>query len=271
MTTTLNLPFTEAGNGTPVVLVHGALADARMWRPHQALLAPRWRSLAVTLRYFGPGAWPGGMAPFDIGTHADDIAQFIRGLNAGPVHLVAWSYSAHAALHLAITAPQLLRSLFVYEPGFPTYVTDAAALAAFQEDAARLYGPLGEALEQGDLPGAVRSLMDASGQRQGYFDAQPAARRQLQLDNAHTLPLLMGQTPPPAITAADLGTITVPVCVAQGAQTRPAFGVVASAAAQAMPRAQHLVVPGATHMWPDEDPPAFCAALEEFWQRETAR
>jgi pimeloyl-ACP methyl ester carboxylesterase len=203
----LPLPCTASGAGAPILLVHGALADARMWQPHQALLAPQARALAVTLRYFSPDPWPADGPPFGITTHADDLAAFIRALGAGPVHLVAWSYSAHAALHLAITQPELLKSVFCYEPGFPTYVTDPAAMAAFQEDAGRMYAPLGEALSRGDLPGAVRSLMDASGQQPGYFDAQPEERRALQLDNAHTLPLLMAQTPPPVISAEDLAAI----------------------------------------------------------------
>jgi pimeloyl-ACP methyl ester carboxylesterase len=266
------MPCVQAGGGDCVVLVHGALADARMWRPHQALLAPRWRTLAVTLRHFGaspsaPGAEPADAAPaFGIATHAQDLARCIAGLGCGPVHLVAWSYSAHAALHLASLQPQLLRSVFVYEPGFPTYVTDPQAMAAFAEDAAQMYGPLGTALEQGDLERATQVLMDASGQRPGYFAAQPATRQRIQRDNAHTLPLLMGQTPPPAISAQDLRAIAVPTCVARGAETRAVFGVVADAAAQAMPQARRLVVPGGTHMWPDEQPAAFCAALEDFWR-----
>ena len=271
------MPTTQTGAGDPVVLVHGALADARMWQPHQALLAHRWSTVAVTLRYHhgfeDPGLSPDRAepAPFGISTHAEDLATFIEGMGRGPVHLVAWSYSAHAALYLACHRPQLLRSVFVYEPGFPTYVTDPEAMAAFEADAARMYGPLGAAVHSGgDLERAVELLMDASAQRPGYFRDQPAHRRQIQRDNAHTLPLLMTQAPPPAISAEQLRSVHVPVCVAWGAQTRPVFEVVARAAAQAMPAAHHLVVENAHHMWPDEQPAAFCDALESFWSAAAA-
>lgn len=271
------MSYTQNGAGDTAVLVHGALADERMWQPHQALLAQRWRAVAVTLRYhFGSAdshlspvrAAP---APFGISTHAEDLATFIEGMERGPVHLVAWSYSAHAALYLACHRPQLLRSVFVYEPGFPTYVTDPEALAAFEADAARMYGPLGAAVHSGDLERAVELLMDASGQRPGYFRDQPTHRQQIQRDNAHTLPLLMTQAPPPAVTAEQLRSVQVPVCVARGAQTRPVFGVVARAAAQALPGVQHLVVENAHHMWPDEQPAAFCDALESFWSAAASR
>lgn len=267
--------YTRAGSGDMVVFVHGALADARMWRPHQDLLAQRWSTTAATLRYhFGSedletshrGMSP---APFGISTHAGDLALMLEGMGGG-IHLVAWSYSAHAALLLAYQHPHLLRSVFVYEPGFPTYVTDPEALARFGEDASLMYEPLGSALQRGDTESAVELLIDASGQRSGYFREQPAHRRQIQRDNAHTLPLLMKQTPPPVITAEQLRSVRVPICVAQGSRSRPVFSVVAHAAARATPQARHLVVENAHHMWPEEQPAAFCEALESFWNSEVS-
>ncbi len=263
------MPARQQGQGAPVLLVHGALADARMWTHHQSQLAVRWNTLAVTLRYFGPYTWPEGGPPFGLAIHLDDLVHAIQAWGQGPVHLVAWSYSAHAALYMARHHATLLRSVFVYEPGFPTFVEEPGAFQRFQADAQQMYGPLAEALSHGDLVAATRSLMDASGQAAGYFDRQPAQRRAVQLDNAHTLPRLMSQTPPLPLSAADLAVIAVPVCIAQGGQTRPVFAEVASAAARAMPQAQHLVVPQATHMWPDEAPQAFCAALEAFWRSAT--
>lgn len=260
------MPGRQQGQGAPVLLVHGALADARMWSAHQSHLAARWNTLAVTLRYFGTEAWPDDGPPFGLAAHLDDLVRAIDAWGQGPVHLVAWSYSAHAALYMARHHATRLRSVFVYEPGFPTYLQEPEALARFQADAQLMYGPLAEAVLQGDLAAATRILMDASGQSPGYFDRQPAERRAVQLDNAHTLPRIMSQTPPLPLSATDLAAITLPVCIAQGGDTRPVFGEVASAAARAVPQVRHLVVPQTTHMWPDEAPQAFCDALEAFWR-----
>lgn len=264
--TVASMPAYQQGQGEPVLLVHGALADARMWSMHQNGLAARWNTLAVTLRYFGTQAWPDDGPPFGLATHLEDLVRAIDAWGKGPVHLVAWSYSAHAALYMARHHSDRLRSVFVYEPGFPTFVHDPQALARFQADAQQMYAPVADALQRGDLDAATRSLMDASGQSPGYFDRQPAMRRALQMDNAHTLPRIMAQTPPLALSVEDLAAIDVPVCIAQGADTRPVFGEVASAAARAMPQAHHLVVPHATHMWPDEAPENFYSALESFWR-----
>lgn len=50
----------------------------------------------------------------------------------GPLHLVAWSYGAQVAVQAALWRSALVRSLFVYEPGLASMVTDAAELALFQ-------------------------------------------------------------------------------------------------------------------------------------------
>lgn len=259
------LPFAAAGEGVPVVFLHGALADLRIWRPHQALLADRYRAVAFSQRYFDGGDWPADGPPFGVQTHAADLLSFVRKMAAGPVHLVAWSYAGHIALHAALQAPEAFRSLFLYEPGVPTYVDDLCEQTAFTVDARALFGPVFEAvLGQGDLAEGARRLLDGSSRATGYFDAQPPERRAAQLENARTLPLQLTQTEPPLITSTDLAGLALPVCVVRGAATRPLFDIVSRAALRCIPRARALVVPAAGHLWPEEDPAGFAAALTGF-------
>lgn len=257
------LPYAEQGQGTPVVFLHGGASDHRMWDQHRAIVGRRHRAIAYTQRYFGAGEWPPGGPPFGVQTHSDDLVAFLRGLDAGPVHLVAWSYAGHIALHAALSHPELLRSAFIYEPGVPSYVTDPAELSAFRSDAEAMFGPVFEAVQRGDLRHAVRLLLDGSGQREGYFSSRPLEAQAIYLDSARSMPLLLSQSPPPELTGSQLATLKTPVQIAWGERTRPVFGVVSRAAARCIP-GEHRRVPGATHMWPDEDPAAFCAAALEF-------
>ncbi|WP_437616865.1 alpha/beta hydrolase [Sorangium sp. So ce834] len=257
------LAYAEQGQGAPVVFLHGAASDHRMWDRHRAIVGQRHRAIAYSQRYFGTGAWDTSWPPFGVQTHADDLAAFLRGLDAGPVHLVAWSYAGHVALTAALSHPELLRSAFIYEPGVPSYVTDPAELRALGDDLNAMFGPVFGAVQRGDSREALRLLLDGSGQRQGYFDAQPAERQAVNLDNARTMPLLLSQPQPPAITREQLASLKVPVTVAHGELSRPAFSVVSRAAARCIP-GQHLVARGATHMWPEEDAPAFCAAVMDL-------
>lgn len=261
-----HLPYTVAGQGPPVVFLHGALADCRMWQRHQvALVDHDYTAIAYTQRYFGPQPWGSGWPPFGVTVHAADLVQFVQGLANGPVHLVAWSYAGHIALAAALEQPDLFQSLFVYEPGVPTYVTDPVELEAFAADANAMFGPVFEAVQgRGDLAEGVRRLINGSGDQAGYFDAQPQERQQLQLALARTLPLQLAQSAPPVITCEHLNMLTVPTCIAHGALTRPLFSIVSQAAARCIPNCRYRVISGANHMWPDEDSTGFTTAILAF-------
>lgn len=260
------LPYADEGQGPTVLFLHGALADHRMWDRHRAAIADLYRAVAYTQRYFGNTPWSSDWPPFGIGAHSNDLVGFIRKIDAGPVHLVAWSYAGHIALDAALKQPELFRSLFIYEPGVPTYVTDPAELEAFGADANAMFGPVFAAVQgDGDNAEGVRRLIDGSGQRKGCFDAQPQDRQDLQMQNARTMPLQLAQSAPPVITCEQLGSLSMPVCIAQGELTRPLFAIVSRAAARCIPGCRHLVVPGVGHMWPDEDPAGFTAAVLDFY------
>jgi pimeloyl-ACP methyl ester carboxylesterase len=176
--------YFEQGRGEPVVLVHGAPSDYRVWLPHCGALSARYRAIAYTQRYFGRGEWRGDWPLFGVRTHADDLVALLRDVVFEPAHVVAWSYGAHVALTAANEEPGLFRSLLVYEPGVPTYVTEAHELAAITADAGLAFAPVFAAVASGDNDAAVRALLDASGQANGYFESQSAERQRVQLDSA---------------------------------------------------------------------------------------
>src|SRR5262245_53397080 len=112
----VRLQYVEHGSGEPMVFVHGAPHDLRAWEPVREEIAKRYRFIAYTQRYFGTEPWPDDGKNYSIATHADDLAKFITALNAGPVHLVGWSYGGVVATTAAVNNPSLVRSLTVYEP-----------------------------------------------------------------------------------------------------------------------------------------------------------
>jgi pimeloyl-ACP methyl ester carboxylesterase len=257
------LPYVEQGRGETLVLVHGAISDYRIWDRQRAMLANRFRTVAYTQRYFGAAPWDPSWPKFNQQTHADDLAAMIRALNTGPVHLVAWSYSGHVALLTALQHPELVKSAFVFEPADPTYVTDADALKQIGADAAG-FGPAAKAVQAGDNAEAVKQLVDMVGERSGYFDAQPASLRTIQLDSARSMSLLMKAPPAPPISCEQLGQMTPPVAIVRGGAVRPYFRLIADAAMRCMPRGSHKVIANAKHLWPGEEPAAFSEAVTAF-------
>ena len=59
-------------------------------------------SSRYTQRYYGSAPWPDDGRNFSFATHADDLARLIEKLNAGPAHLVGWSYGGGVATLAAL-------------------------------------------------------------------------------------------------------------------------------------------------------------------------
>lgn len=260
----VSLTYQEEGQGAPVVFVHGSNTDYRVWEPQRAAVAKSYRFIALTQRYFGTDPWPDDGAKFAVATHADDLAAFIRGLNAGPVTLVGWSYSGTVIFAVAVQYPELVRSLFLYELGTGTIVTDAADAKLMAEDRKEWAGPAVTATKAGDNAGAVQLFMDSVEAQPGTFDALPQTGRSVMLDNARMLPLLFAAPPPPSITCAQLGQIKVPVAIARGELTRVFWRITADTASRCIAGSRLIIIPKARHLGPWQEPAAFNEALLGF-------
>src|SRR2546423_328616 len=119
--------YVEQGSGEPMVFVHGAPGDRRAWEPIREGIASKYRFIAYNQRYFGTEPWPDDGKNFSIPTLADDLATFITSFNAGPVHLVSWSFGGLVAMQAAVKNPSLVRSLILYEPNVISVLPSASA------------------------------------------------------------------------------------------------------------------------------------------------
>jgi pimeloyl-ACP methyl ester carboxylesterase len=260
----VSLTYLEQGQGTPVVFVHGVLSDYRVWEGQREPVAQRYRCIVLTQRYYGTSPWPDGGEKFSRATHVDDFAAFIRGLKAGPVHVVGWSYGGAIALTLAVQHPELIKSLFVYEHSLITIVTDPADAKVLGEDRRDMLAPGETAFKAGDIAKAARLLVDGINGQLGMFDTLPAATRSATLDNARTLPLQFGAPPPPPISCGQLGQIKVPVAIAVGEFARRSYRILADTASRCIPGSRLIVIPKGRHAAPPEAPTAFNEALLGF-------
>ncbi|PHM73668.1 alpha/beta fold hydrolase [Xenorhabdus kozodoii] len=247
-------------NKTPLLFLHGALADSYMWSQHLIELEDTVSPMALSLRHFGGSSKVGN---FGIETHANDVIAVIRKMNCSSLHLVAWSYGADVALLAVLKAPELFRSLFLYEPGYPSHLTEDD-LALFMADAQAMFGPLFAATGIRKLPEMVEILIEGSGNRKGYFASQPEAVRMVQLAQADTVIKQLDQKERPDINVNALATIKLPVHIAYGEYSRPLFQLVSASAARNIPNCQSEIVTRVTHMFPIEQPAAFSARIKNF-------
>ncbi|ACU71316.1 alpha/beta hydrolase fold protein [Catenulispora acidiphila DSM 44928] len=105
----LNMYYEVAGEGEPVILLHGTGGIADIWRPQLDLLADWYQVFTPECRGHGRTADVEG--PFSYENFADDLAGFIEALGLGPVRLVGWSNGAAVVLRLALRRPDLVRRL----------------------------------------------------------------------------------------------------------------------------------------------------------------
>jgi pimeloyl-ACP methyl ester carboxylesterase len=258
----VDLVYLEQGQGAPVVFVHGAFADHRVWEGQREAVAQRYRYIALTQRYFGTAPWPDSGEKFSLATHADDLAVFIRELKAGPVHVVGWSYGGSIALALAVQHPELLKSLFLHEPGaIASFVTDPADAKAVGEDRREIVGPASGASKAGDTAGAVRLFFDGVNSQPGLFETLPRQRGRYSLTTRARFHS-SSAPPPPALSCAQLGQIKVPVAIAKGELTRPSFRILADTASRCIPGSR-LAVQG-RQTAPATSPAAFNEVLLGF-------
>ena len=255
------LTYQDQGTGTPVVFLHGAFSDHRVWEEQRQAVAAKHRFISLSMRYFGTAPWPDDGALFSQTTHVADLAAFVRELKVGPVVLVGRSYGAAVATVTAAQHPDLVKALFLNEPPLVAALTSDSDRAAVTEDVKGL-AAVRDAVKAGDNPGATRLFFDFVNDLPGAFDALPATRRAMHLDNARTVPPTFRPGIP--LSCQQLGQLKLPVVVTKGALTRPWFRLTAEATSRCVPGARLVTIPGARHGAPAEQPEAFNAALLGF-------
>jgi valacyclovir hydrolase len=107
--------FEEAGVGTPLLLLHGGLGTALLhYRREIPFFAERYRVIAPDMRGYG-GSSPPREYPIDFYQRdAADMAALLDALDAPPAHVLGWSDGSIVALVLAVTRPDLVRSLALW-------------------------------------------------------------------------------------------------------------------------------------------------------------
>jgi len=266
------LAYIEVGKGAPLILVHGGLQDYRLWEPILGSLAERHRVIAYSRRNHFPNAVDAEGAPdgaADI--HAKDLADLVRGLNLGPVHVVGHSSGAVTALHFAAAHRDLVRSMVLNEPPATSLLAKApGGLAMLKEQGARL-APARDAFIVGDLQRAIRLFVDAIG-GPGAFDRRPELGQRMALDNAlsHRADNT-SKRPRPAFTCEDAKKISAPVLLTRGAESSRFFHAIVDELERCLPRRESIVIPSASHTVPEEQPLQFADAVRAFLSNQRDR
>lgn len=230
-----------------VVLLHGALSDARMWAPIVARLAQAGIAAAApAMAGFHPDRFD--PATFSGAAHVAALGAMLEAAGA-PVHLVGHSRGGRLALALAAAHPRLVRSLLLIEPGGaaePDFFPSPPPVAPLDKDT------LLALLAQDTHETAARFYIDA-GHGTGAWDGAPEDFRRIARDNVPTLSgTLADRTVPLSRTTA--ASVACPTLLVTGTASPPSFDHIADVLEQSLPDYRRLRVAGQDHFYPQRAP-----------------
>jgi len=256
-------PFVREAGASPAVLcLHCNASSSSQWRPLMDRLSPDFHVLATDAYDAGESPrwpWP------DYIRLEDEVALLepVLAKTSGKVMLVGHSYGAAVAIKLALTHRDRVAALALYEPTLFSLVEKEQPRPNDIEGIRRAIIEAGLALDFGDPQSAARVFIDYWG-GEGSFDAMPPAR-QAPIVKAivnirrwgHALTL-----EPTPIRA--LHTLTMPVLLMVGDQTRAPAKAVAELLMRELPKPGLRVFEGAGHMGPVTHPDLVNQEIADF-------
>jgi pimeloyl-ACP methyl ester carboxylesterase len=256
----LEIAYERAGEGPPLVLVHGAAADRRMWQPQLAALADEFTVVA----WDEPGAGRSSDVPagFALADYADCLAALIDALDLGPAHVAGLSWGGTVALELYRRRPELVATLLLVDTyaGWKGSLPEHEVRARVEElrnalaAADHSFDPTLPGLFAGDPPAEFVPLLRAMD-----ADVRPASMR--------TALLVMAETDQRDL----LPRIAVPTLLIWGERDGRSPLTVARQFEDAIPAAKLVVIGGAGHVSNLEQPERFDAAVREFCRAHPPR
>jgi pimeloyl-ACP methyl ester carboxylesterase len=241
-----------AGDGPPLVLVHGTTADHTRWARVIDTLSARFTTYALDRRGRGASADAG---EYTIEREFEDVAAVIDAIG-GDVDVLGHSYGAVCSLEAALLTAQV-RRLVLYEPPLPVGI--------------EIYSPglferLAELLTAGDREGVVSTFMREvvrmpadeldMVKRQPSWPARVAA--------AHTIPreLRIADTYRPDF--GRFAAVRVPTLLLVGGDSPPFLTEPAQRLHETITGSRHIVMPGQQHVAMDSAPDLFLEHVIAF-------
>ncbi|QDV34366.1 alpha/beta fold hydrolase [Tautonia plasticadhaerens] len=268
----LSLHVQQAGAGPDVILIHGVTGDLSIWflcRAMQELAGGR-RVTAFDLRGHGySDVPPSGYTSAD---HAGDVIALMDEIGAERGVLVGHSFGAVIAAHAAVLAPDRVEGIVLSDPYFPAlrHLEDLSRWGHWQNFRREAEGAgvllsdeywydLGKFFDQ------VSHLDEEGMLRFRRAVGLPATERLLRLCRTTCGDDSKADA---GLTADRIASISAPVLALYG-EASP-FLATAEYLADHLPDCRRVLVPGAQHRAPEENPSAFLAAIRSFLDEVTA-
>jgi len=251
----------DAGDGPPVVLLHGLACGKRMWFHQILALRNRFRVIAYDQRGHGLTDAPAVATDYSAGHLARDLVGVLDALKIERAAIVGFSLGGGPALALAASQPERVSRLVLADVG--AGADDPLKIEWMTRRWIKL-------IEQGAIDELVCDMLRSElykvyARRDARRRAHMAALiRATPLDGLRfTLSQVLAKRKSLFLLPGLLKSVRAPTLVLVG-QYDYACSKSARLLAQTIPNARLKIIENSGHMSPLEQPAAFSAALMEF-------
>jgi pimeloyl-ACP methyl ester carboxylesterase len=257
--------YTDWGRPTspPAVLLHGITGHARTWDDEAELLAARFRVLALDQRGHGDSD------PAPDGDYSDDallgdLVAFVDTLDLRRFTVLALSLGGRVAINYAGRNPDRVERLVVVDIGPEIAPAGRARVGMLMAAAPERFATVDEVVAhlRANNPRYTEAML--------RHRAQHAARTlpdggvTWKYDRALRDAIRQGRLRVPADLWPQWRAIQCPTLLVRGAESDVLSAETAKRMVDELPHARLVVVPGAGHTVPGDQPAAFQALLREF-------
>ena len=234
--------YASFGAGSPVILLHGGLANSDYWGNQvPALTNTSHRVILIDSR--GHGRSTRDERPYTYELMASDVVAVMDALKIKKAAVVGWSDGGIISLVLALKNPERLTRVFAFAANMDPSgnipgVEDNPTFSRFIHEASLAYAKISP------TPTGFEAFSHAISR---MWDTEPNYK------------------------ASDLATIRVPVAIVDGDHDEAIKREHTEYLARSIPGARLIILPGVSHFAMLQDPAAFNAAMLGFLDPPTER
>ena len=250
------LYYEEAGNGYPLLLIHGGLVHSSMWDDQFEAFTRHFQVIRFDLRGFGRSSPPAGEYAYH-----EDARGLLDALSVRQAHVIGLSMGGKIAIDFALAHPERVTAL----------VPVASALSGygFSESTVRRIVEADNLLEAGKIAAGVEleNRLWVDGPARTPETVDPGVRERVRTMNTANYQRATGEgieldLEPPAIDR--LSEIGVPTLVIAGDQDVPDILAIAERLRRDIAGARLVIISDTAHQLNMEQPDEFNRIVLEF-------
>lgn len=259
----ITLHYEIIGEGTPLILIHGSLADLRYWEQHIQELSKGYKVINYSRRYNFPNTNE------MIGEHsalieAQDLLELMDQLNIETAHILGHSYGAYTALVFALDHPERIGKLILAEPPLMRWLPEIQGGKGIMKDFIKnTWNPFANAFKESDEAGLELTS-------HWYYNTsfnEVAAEWQVFLkDNVQEWKALtFSQDAFPYVDPEKVRNLNIPVLLLSGGKNQGSFfELIESRLTKLLPDNHRAVIENAGHEMFMDNPEATNVAILDF-------